>query len=73
MGVMIRYVVGHYVLISPQTNQFSKADHSEISDERVQLDTYREDAQLGPSVHNTSTNDLGHIDSGTDGSETTEL
>ena len=57
----------------PQSDQLSKADHSKASGEGVQLDTYAEDAQQGPSVHNTGTNDPGHIVSGIDGPETTEL
>ena len=57
----------------PQSDQLSKADHSKASGEGVQLDTYAEDAQQGPSVHNTDTNDPGHIDSGIDGPVTTEL
>ena len=57
----------------PQSDQLSKADHSKASGEGVQLDTYAENAQQGPSVHNTSTDDPGHIDSGIDGLETTEL
>ena len=57
----------------PQSDQLSKADHSKASGEGVQLDTYAENAQQGPSVHNTGTDDPGHIDSGIDGPETTEL
>ena len=61
---------GSLCVDKPQTNQLLKVDHSKTSGGRVQLDTYREDAQL---VHITSTNDSGFIDSGTDGPETTEL
>ena len=74
IGMVIRYVVGYYVLISPSLINYQKQTTVKpVSGEGDQLDTYAEGAQQGPSVHNTGTNDPSHIDSGIDGPETTEI